>query len=329
MKKSILLLFAVCTFAVITTAQPTLTSTNTNPVAGDVFNMNFTNYQSPGSSGASQTWNLSTMAVSSTYIRTFVSSSSTPYYSSFPGSTVAEDVGSGDFEYFITSSSALQSNGYTASSGSTIILYSNPEDQMRFPFAYTNTYTDNWSSIYTSSSITYYRNGTTTVTADGYGTLILPTGTFNNVLRVHFLQNYNDSSISGVTSVFSDWYMWYLPGNHTYIALVGTSTFNSTTAIFGIYLSNVLGIADENNSNAINIFPNPFSTQTTLQSNILFHNATLTVYNCFGQTVAQIKNISGQTIVLNRNNLASGLYFVRLTENNKTLAVDKLVITDK
>ena len=46
-------------------------------------------------------------------------------------------------------------------------------------------------------------------------------------------------------------------------------------------------------------------------------------------TVKQIKNISGQTVVLSRDNLASGLYFVRLTENNKTLAVDKFVITDK
>ncbi|MBI3502046.1 MAG: T9SS type A sorting domain-containing protein, partial [Bacteroidetes bacterium] len=49
----------------------------------------------------------------------------------------------------------------------------------------------------------------------------------------------------------------------------------------------------------------------------------------FGQTVKQIKNINGRTVVFSRDNLASGLYFVRLTEENKTIAVDKLVITDK
>jgi len=79
---------------------------------------------------------------------------------------------------------------------------------------------------------------------------------------------------------------------------------------------------------SVNIFPNPFSFLTTLQTDILLKNATLTVYNCFGQTVAQIKNISGQTVTLHRDNLPSGLYFVRLTEENKTIAVDKLVITD-
>ena len=78
----------------------------------------------------------------------------------------------------------------------------------------------------------------------------------------------------------------------------------------------------------LQIFPNPFCTQTTLQTNLPLRNATLTVDNCFGQTVAQIKNISGQTVIFSRDNLASGLYFVRLTENNK-IFTDKLIITDR
>ena len=85
---------------------------------------------------------------------------------------------------------------------------------------------------------------------------------------------------------------------------------------------------EENKLNAMRIYPNPFSSQTVLQTEKSFHNATLTVDNCFGQTVAQIKNINGQTVTLSRNNLPSGLYFVRLTEENTTITVDKLVITD-
>ena len=78
----------------------------------------------------------------------------------------------------------------------------------------------------------------------------------------------------------------------------------------------------------MNIFPNPFSEQTTLQIDSFLHNATLSVDNCFGQTVKQIKNISGQTVILTRDNLPSGLYFIRLTENNNVLATSKLVIAD-
>ena len=90
----------------------------------------------------------------------------------------------------------------------------------------------------------------------------------------------------------------------------------------------VVGI-DEIKNKYFSIYPNPFSIQTTLQTGNSFLNATLSVLNSFGQTVKQIKNISGQTVVLSRDNLTSGVYFIHLTENNKTVAVDKLVITDK
>lgn len=81
-------------------------------------------------------------------------------------------------------------------------------------------------------------------------------------------------------------------------------------------------------NNYVSLFPNPFSTQTVLQSDNLLLNASLTVDNCLGQTVKQIKNISGQTVVLHRDNLPSGLYFVRLTQDNQVIATKKLIITD-
>jgi len=100
--------------------------------------------------------------------------------------------------------------------------------------------------------------------------------------------------------------------------------------------NNVL-TASENISNADNysvkIYPNPFSMQTTLRTDKFFKDATLTVYNSFGQQVKQIKNISGQTVTLFRDNLASGLYFVRLTTPSPSgegwgEVTEKLVITD-
>jgi hypothetical protein len=90
----------------------------------------------------------------------------------------------------------------------------------------------------------------------------------------------------------------------------------------------VTSINENNISHNLSIYPNPFCTQTILQTDIFFKNATLTVDNVFGQQVKQIKNISGQTIIFLRDNLASGLYFVRLTQDGKTFSVDKLVITD-
>ena len=82
------------------------------------------------------------------------------------------------------------------------------------------------------------------------------------------------------------------------------------------------------NSDQLNIFPNPFSSETTLQTDKPLKNATLTIYDCFGQEVKQLKNISGQTLTLSRDNFPNGLYFIHLTEENKSYT-DKLIITDK
>jgi len=76
------------------------------------------------------------------------------------------------------------------------------------------------------------------------------------------------------------------------------------------------------------LFPNPFSYSTTLQTSVILDKAILTVYNSYGQKVKEIKNISGQTVTLYRDNLSMGLYFIRLTQDNKTILSDKLEITD-
>jgi len=83
------------------------------------------------------------------------------------------------------------------------------------------------------------------------------------------------------------------------------------------------------NSVSMLCYPNPFSTQTTLQTVERLQNASLTVYNSVGQVVKRMDNLSGQTIIFHRDNLPSGLYFVRLTQDSKVIAVDKLVIADK
>jgi hypothetical protein len=79
---------------------------------------------------------------------------------------------------------------------------------------------------------------------------------------------------------------------------------------------------------AYTVSPNPFATQTTLHTNHLLHNASLTVYNCLGQTVKEIKHISGHTFTLFRENVSSGLYFIRLMQDNKLLMEGPIVIAD-
>ena len=96
---------------------------------------------------------------------------------------------------------------------------------------------------------------------------------------------------------------------------------------FGYASSANVFINEYQNNNLFSIFPNPFSSTTTLRTDKNFKDATLIVYNLFGQEVKEMKNISGQSITLQRDNLPSGLYFIRLMQDNKIIATDKLVVS--
>ena len=78
----------------------------------------------------------------------------------------------------------------------------------------------------------------------------------------------------------------------------------------------------------VTIFPNPFSSATTLQTNVPLVNATLTVYNIYGETVMQRNAINGQSVLLLRENMASGVYFIRISEGSKIIATSKIVIAN-
>ena len=93
-------------------------------------------------------------------------------------------------------------------------------------------------------------------------------------------------------------------------------------------LDNTIGIENLNQSQLIFAFPNPFSSQTTLRSNRYFKDATLKVCNIFGQTVNQIDNLTGQTTIIQRDNLPSGLYFIQIIVDNKIVTTNKVIIAD-
>lgn len=87
-------------------------------------------------------------------------------------------------------------------------------------------------------------------------------------------------------------------------------------------------INEQNAKKHFSLFPNPFSIQTVLQTEFFLSNTTIEIYNSFGQIVKQLKNIYGQTIIINRDNLPGGIYFIQLIEDNKIIANNKLLLTD-
>lgn len=103
-----------------------------------------------------------------------------------------------------------------------------------------------------------------------------------------------------------------------------THTWTSTNKI----TSNVLSVAESEQANPITISPNPFINETTLRSNEAFRDATITIFNSMGQSVRQMKNVSQETVTIQRDNLPAGVYFIRLSQANKFTLTNKIIITD-
>lgn len=336
MKKSLhfLMLCGGITAATTGIAQPTLTATGINPIISDVLNTTNTNYVSPGASGAGQTWDLSSMSPASTATQTGVTPSATPNGASFPNANVAFN-SAGAYGYYKTSSASWQFYG-AVSGGGTVISYSNPEDLLRFPFSYSNTYTDTWATTFVST-YTFYRTGSTTVTADGYGTLTTLVGTFNNVLRVHFVQNYQDSTDFGfgpyIITYQNDQYMWFLNANHYPIASVLTMTIDGSPTTAGYYLNGVVGMEERSNDMISHtVFPNPASENLNININLISNQKVeINLYNSIGSLVEKSISADGlqgdNLYKIDIQDLPQGIYFAEVILNGSSVSTRRFAVS--
>ncbi|MEO6130596.1 MAG: T9SS type A sorting domain-containing protein [Saprospiraceae bacterium] len=96
-----------------------------------------------------------------------------------------------------------------------------------------------------------------------------------------------------------------------------------------ISLDEITGVQVLAETKSITIFPNPFSEKTSIFLSKDLKNGKLMIYNGVGQPVKQLLNISGKSISLDRENLPEGLYFLLLRDNNKIIAMEKMVVAAK
>lgn len=82
----------------------------------------------------------------------------------------------------------------------------------------------------------------------------------------------------------------------------------------------------EYQANQISFSPNPFRTELSIRSEMALEQASVKVYNAVGQLVRVLNNQSGKTILLNRDNLTPGLYFIELFEKGKRITTNKILV---
>jgi hypothetical protein len=332
-------------FALSVNAQLTLTKAFNEPVAGDINTRN--GYDSvgvvPKNSGAGQTWNFSSFTSNSVNeVHTYTPAASTASASSFPGATLADDDGVGDFNYFKSTASNYEMVGFITAAGSSA-SFTNTGIIATWPVSFGYSSTDTYAGSADYLSFTGPAQGTVNVTAPGSGTVILPGSiTFNNCLQFKMVNlsyaNIGSFPFSFTVDGVTTEYHYYTGTQKFPIVIVaydsqtvtsssGPTVQNSATITFN---ANVLTGINSVNFDAVNynVYPNPATASVNINlTNTRSENVSVMVMNNLGQIVKSVDlgNAADVKYQMNTSDLASGIYHVKTSVGDKS-STKKLII---
>ncbi|MEX2485489.1 MAG: T9SS type A sorting domain-containing protein [Brumimicrobium sp.] len=304
-------------------AQPTIDD-SWQPAVGDSYNMTMVDgtFNFP-TAGANQTWDYSNISLGTNSTVEFVDPATTPYAADFPNSNVAlYDMAAGAYIYYETTTTEFLDWGLSTSQSN--VIYSDPLTYITFPITYGDNSSDNASGTIASGMGT--RSTTGTIEGYGYGQLILPNITLNDILCVKFVQDITDDYGGGNTSNSSTESYIFISSNESYIIFsLNEVTQPGQTVKYGMSKANYVGLNDEANAGDIktSVFPNPVNRGDDFNISIELKETKsidIQIIDVAGKTVNTIgsQSLSAGTnnIAIESNGLESGIYFVNINTNN-------------
>ncbi len=308
-------------------------------------------FTDPGTSGPNQTWDYSHIQYTGKNQGSVLVAATTP---KIPGvSNFNLLMSENGYEYLMSATeNGLEELGYVNNELKLTLLYSDPVVKMKYPFSFGNQFTDHFAGVALyngTSKIDFY--GDCAVSADAFGTLILPDRVVNGALRVKSVKKGLQINTCGTTDVNIVKYSWYATGyRYPLLSLnvVETSANGCSAVITKSAFSNTQqsynksGLLEANAKTSdaptvkadikVVISPNPFTDQLTF-SYLLPEplNVSIEVYDTSGKINGwlvqdQLQTAGLQTGELNASNygLTPGLYFMRFTFD-KQIVIHKIV----
>jgi hypothetical protein len=322
MKKIYLTLLSGLFISQLSTAQTyTLTQAANEPIVGD----NWTNkgWDSvgvvPKTTGAGQVWNFAGFTQNSTTVTgAFQATTAVAGATAFPGATLAENQGAGNYNYYKSAGSSYEMLGSQTTAGN--VTYTNSSIIANWPIAMGYSLTDTYSGSFASFAL----SGTITTEGTGSGTLNLPGGmTLSNVLQVRVKNNVSVGG--GILNIVGTDYLYYHSSQKFPIVRnlyqKTTGLQNSNTQTVDMNLAVVTGLNDKNFDATFQIFPNPAKDYFEVNlSNTSNENGVIEIYNAVGQLVQTIA-LGNETQLkknVSLNNLSTGIYVVKTTLGSKS-----------
>lgn len=291
-------------------------------VSVKVANNNSYNTALSTTTGNGVTWDasgLTAMAGYPTINLSFQNPNTTPYQSMYSSANYCEYdpalTANLPYNYYgISADSLTEWGSYEPSAQHEI--FQDPDKHLIFPFNYGQSFTDNYAKTNYSDATTVssYQTGSRTVTFCGFGTLILPQGSFSNVAMISELR----TNSLGPDSYYYTWY----DINTGKKLLYRSENDGSITTAWCIEAANSI---QENNPIRYSISPNPtadFITISGSTSNEIF--SSVSISDLSGKIVMQLSQLNSSEKI-NISSLLPGIYFLSI-ENNSSSVQTKPII---
>jgi hypothetical protein len=256
MKQLLLLLFILASISAF--SQPVVTKLENFPIGWKLIFRNCnTAGVNAGKKGVNQTWDFSNLSLKpDSTVEWMVDPSTTPKGSDFPTANLVEKYSNGQYVYVNKTTNNNYMVGYY--NGTTEISYPKPILFVQRPEHYNDSIQNTFIDHFTSSGYDFKGTGSIKIIADGYGTLKLPNGTYNNVLRLKITQQQTDTIVQSgfVTGSSTTTYIWCDDLHYSALLKIDSSSIGTSV------VKNVQFLLDENMSAIDNTKPAGFFSLT-------------------------------------------------------------------
>ena len=293
--------------AALASAQPIIQNGDNLPAPGfSVVRSEGNTNLAEGPAGADQTWDFSSVILNNNaqpYI--VLEPAASEFAAEWPSADYVatySDAGNDRYFYYNVLADRLEAVADNVSNtGDNNIYNANPRTKLKFPFAFGESVSDDFTDPFNTRTVV--------LTYDAYGTLITPTNTFLEVVRIKWQVGASDARY--------DW--WTLD------PLLPVLQYDNGYILQ--WANPSTGINDLVGSGSVSVQPNPFTDRTTItiDATTLAKSAHLTLTNATGQMVYST-SLTSTTTQLTRGALADGLYLYHVRTADGVVAIGHLVM---
>lgn len=289
-----------------------------------------------GPDGAGVSWDFTQYEGAENVDYDFVDPQNTPYASMVSGCNVAQKMIDGAQYHFFegTSQHTIEKGiGQTVDQVNIYNEYPDPWKVMVYPFAFGNSFVDDYHVVLDMNPVIDMQQiiiGTMTVTADGWGTLTNPEGTYSNVLRIKKVHEDStaliiDGELVNTSSYIYNEYFWYSDSHRNFVQRIYEDV---EFAYFTVaYLTGEVAGIEDGMQDMISIYPNPVSNLLFIENNGSMQYDHAEITDVSGRV---IKNTaiegSQQNNSVDLSSLPAGMYFLKLINENAIIAVKKMMV---